>query len=514
MHNSKINLRQGFHLRKSFGGHVGLQIKILASFLLSLLLIFNQITPKNKQNIEKNIYPGLELFSQTIAKIEAKGFRKKVDFLKFTQEALKAAIPSIVDAHSSFFPPKSYKATLESTSGEFSGIGVSITGKTPQDDVLVIVDVIESGPAQKTGLKSGDKIIEVDGKKLRSLSTDEVINNLLKGKVGTKVKLKIIRDKKPMEFEITREIIKDQTSLCYNFKNQNVHYLSLRMFTQKSAKQISELLKKAQKQKCNGIVLDLRRNPGGILDSAIDMSGLFLEKNSLVVTTKDREGKTISEYRTNTKPIFNSNIPIFVLIDNFTASASEILAETLRYYSSNKNIKNNNLMVFLVGTPTFGKGSVQEVIPLINGCALKLTTMLYYMPNGKSPQAKGVKPDFIIENKIMPPNEIKLINDLYGREKVLKNHITEKEVSNIKDTNTKSIKKIKTNEKEEEKSWEEKKKDSILKDNVIQSSVNMIEMLEMAKKIDTKLVETRKKALIFLKKHFLTDDSTGLEKMI
>jgi len=408
---------------------------------------------------------------------------------------------------------------MDSTSGEFSGIGVSIIGKAPEDDALVIMEVIPEGPSEKAGLKGGDKIIEVEGEKLRGLSTDEVINKL-KGKVGTEIQLTVIRDKKPLEFKIKRDIIKDQTSLCYYLKNQNVYYLSLRLFTETAAKQMSNLLQKANEGKCKGIVLDLRRNPGGILDSAIDIAGLFLDKGSLVVTTKDRDKETVSEYNTKADPILKSDIPIFILIDNFTASASEILAGCLKYYSdksfaeTNKKNKSRKFLVFLVGTPTFGKGSVQEVIPVSNGCALKLTTMLYYLPNKTSIQATGIDPDFIIKPKIVPTDEMKWIREKYGKETSLKHHITVKEVEKNNGMENKTSENKQENEnQEEEKSWEEKQQEAINHDAQIQASINMINLLDFAKKHTPKEINSRQKAIIFLKQNFMTDEAVELKKV-
>ena len=490
----------------------------------------NKIVAQNQTDIkdapsdaEKEIYRWFRTISEVVSLTEKKAFRN-VDFSAFIQEALKAAVPHI-DAHSAFFSKESYKTAIETTSGEFSGIGVSIINKTPEDDTLIIVDVIPGGPSEKGGLKSGDKILEVDGEKLRSLSTDEAINKL-KGKVGTEVKLTIIRDKKPVSFKIKREIIKDQTSICYLFKNQNIYYLSLKLFTETAAKQMKELLKQANEGKCKGIILDLRGNAGGILDSAVDVAGLFLEKNSLVVTTKDREGETVSKYYTKTDPVLKSDIPIFILINNFTASASEILAGCLKYYSeksfTDSGNKKRNLAVFLLGNPSFGKGSVQEVIPISNGCALKLTTMLYYLPNQESIQAVGINPDFVIKPKIIPTEDLKWIQDLYGKETTLKHHITVKEVdkNNGKEENGKKEDKKEidknnneTDKKEDEKSFEEKQKDDIIQNVQIQAAVNMINLLDIARKYMPKQVSSRPKAINFLKLNYLTDEQVDLEKI-
>lgn len=498
-------------------------------------------TPKKKQteDSEKDIYQWLKTYSEIISLLEKKSFRN-VQFSDFIQNSLKSAV-SRVDAHSTFFSQDNYKAAMETTSGEFSGIGVSIISKNPDDDALMIIDVIQGGPADKSGLKSGDKIVEVDGTKLRGLSSDEVITKL-KGHVGTKVYLKIIRKKKPFEFTVTRNIIKDQNALCYFFKKQKVYYLCLKLFTESAATNIAELLEKANQGKCKGIVLDLRRNPGGMLDSAIEMAGLFLPKKSLVVVTKDRDRNTVAQYHTTTDPILKTSLPIFILIDNFTASAAEILAGCLRHYSE-KNIPHDPqkppLMVFLVGTDTFGKGSVQEVIPVSNGCALKLTTMLYYLPENRSIQACGIAPDFTIKPKLIPTEEIKWVNDLYGKETSLPNHISSKEVTEnnnnsekdkldetdavlgikekLEPLKKKQIKKGLTkrdnDEDEDDKSWEEKQREELALDVQVQASVNLINLLSLAKKARPRIATDRNYALRYLKRHYVTDDIADVEKI-
>ncbi len=511
---------------------------------------------KNKQeSLEGDNYRWLQAYADIVGLLEEKSYCK-IEFATFIQNSLKAALAGI-DAHSSFFSPDSFKLVQESTSGEFSGIGVSINGKTLEDEALAVVDVIDGGPAAKAGLHPGDRILQVDGAALRGLSTDEVVGKL-KGKVGTKVVIKVLRSKKkPLNFTITRDIVKDQTALCYCFNEQSVYYLSLKIFNELAAGQMENLLVKANEGKCNGLILDLRRNPGGTMDSAIAMAGLFLEKGSLVVSTKNKQGKLMSEYRTNRSPVLKSDVPIFILIDNFTASASEILAGALKHHSEKSNGK-NNLRVFLVGTTTFGKGSVQELIPVKNGCAIKITTMLYYLPDDSSIQAKGIAPDFIIKPKSLHEEEMQWVKELYGQESSLKNHIKAEgaeDPTGIKKNSSKDDKKNnkKEDKKEEKKGlWqrlmggkdepssanqvqsndeqegnsedgvdktkdgktlEEKQREAIALDVQIQASVNMINILRIAKKADHSLIKTRAKELEFLKKNYLTDTVSSVEKV-
>lgn len=488
---------------------------------------------------EGDAYAWLSLYAKVAALLEEKSYRT-IDIAKCVQNSLKAALSSI-DAHSTFFSPDGFKLVLESTQGEFSGIGVSINGKEESDEGLGVVDVIEGGPAAKAGMHAGDRIVQVDGETLRGLSTDEVIGKL-KGKTGTKVTIKVLRNKKqPLSFTITRDIIKDQTSMCYRFVEQDIYYLSLKIFNEIAAKQMEDLLVKANEGKCRGLILDLRRNPGGTMDSAIAMAGLFLEKNSLVVSTKNKKGKLIQEYRTTRDPLLKSDVPIFILIDNFTASASEILAGALKHHAE-KNNGNHNLRVFLVGTTTFGKGSVQELVPVESGCAIKITTMLYYLPDDSSIQAKGIAPDFLIKPKAIPEEEMKWVNELYGKEAALKNHITVDEVEGKKDTAGKGEKKgfwkklvggsaddtteasaadatVKASIADgddadnDKKTPEEKQREALALDVQVQASVNMINFLNIARKADPTRTKTRRQALEFLKKNYLTDTITTVEKV-
>jgi carboxyl-terminal processing protease len=467
-----------------------------------------EIIPGNNR---KHNFENFRMLAEVTHLLEKKHF-KSVDFEKFIVEALKSAVPS-TDAHSSFFPRDLYKSTIESTSGEFSGIGVSIMNKAPEDESMGVIDVIEGGPSHKAGLKPGDKIVEVAGEAIKGLCSDEVITKL-KGKTGTKIKIKVIRQKKPMEFSVTRDIIKDQSTLCYRFEEQNIFYISLKIFAENSYGQLKSLIKKAQDKKSRGIILDLRRNPGGVLDSAVDLASLFVDKGSLIVETKNKSQNVISKYYTNKEPIFNCSTPLFILIDNFTASASEILSGCLKYYSENasKDKKQKQKpMAILVGTETFGKGSVQEVIPLSNGCAMKITTMMYYLPGDSLIQAQGIKPDLVIKPKAIPADEIKWITELYGKETSLRNHITPEESRGKK----KPEKKEDKDKKEKEISWEEKHKKAILGDTQIQACVNMITMINLAQIAAPKYVESREQAVSFLKKNYLTDEEeiTTLEQI-
>ncbi|MFC1854598.1 S41 family peptidase [Candidatus Dependentiae bacterium] len=531
------------------------QIKRKMTLSAASLMLFLSTTisapekeePKDEKSTDQTaeIYRWLKTTAEVVSTVQSKSFRN-VDFERFLQDALKASV-SGVDSHSTFI--ENYEEITDATAGKFSGIGASMIAKPREDDALVIIEVLDGSPAQKAGMKAGDKIVAVNDEKLRGLSLDEVVNKI-KGKRGTKVRLKVIRDKKPMEFVVTRDIIKDQSSYCYHFEKQNVYCFILKNFTENSTNQMKDLLKRAQKDSsCKGIILDLRSNPGGVLGAAIDMTSLFLPKGSLITSTRNNKNELVREYRTTKEQFLTTaHLPIFVLINNFTASASEIMAGALEYHSTklseDKETRDKAPMVIIAGTSTFGKGSVQEVIPVSNGCALKLTTMLYFLPNDTSIQEKGVNPDITIKPKLIPAKETKWITELYGKESTIKHHITAEEVEKIRsgqkpeltskideqeakrqrETELKREKEeenednpLKSDEYDEKTgkklSFKEKQERSVARNHQIQSCVNMINLLHMASKCQPEAIDTRKNTIEFLKTNFVTDETTVVKRL-
>ena len=506
------------------------QKKIICSLLLLTLsptFFFAEDKEEDKENrLEDTKYAWIKTTADIISTIEEKAFRQTADFGECIQKALKSYLAHI-DAHTSFFTSDGHKSIKEMATGKFSGIGVSITGKTIEDDSLVLIDVIESGPAYRAGLMKGDKIFKIDGTKLQGLSSDEAISKI-KGKQGTTVKLKIIRGKKPLEFNVKRDTIKDEAGSWYHFKEYDVYYCALKIFSESAAEQMKKMINKIQKKTCRGLIIDLRNNPGGLVDSAIDMASLFIPKGSIVTTTKNNKNKIMNSYKTTDDPIINGSFPICIIINNFSASASEILAGCLKHYADDD--KEGKLQVFLVGNRTHGKGSVQEVIPVGQGCAMKLTTMLYYLPGNVSIQATGIEPDFLIQPKTIPEKELKWIEEVYGRESSLKNHITTLEVrkmegEDISEEDEKEYQeKLKQKKKESLESnddnditsltpeqIEEKRKTELQKNVQIQACINMINSISLAKKALPQEVKNRKNSLKFLRKYFITDTPVTIE---
>lgn len=304
------------------------------------------------------------------------------------------------DENSRFLSPKDYSELIKITNGEFFGLGVILAPKKSTEEFLLILDTLPCSPAQKKGLKRFDKILAIDGTLVSSLSIDDAINRLKGSTRHSKVTLDIVRENELIAISFERDLIKDEPISCYYLKSKNIVYCAITLFTHKVAQRLKNSLEKAILKNPRGLIIDLRDNAGGILQSAVECASLFLPPHSFVVCTKDREKKTVEKYNTQENPIITSSIPIFILVNNYTASAAEILADALRYYA----VKHESVTpyVYLIGTKTYGKGSVQEVIPMQNNCALKLTTCLYVLPNGKCIQNNGLNPDFKIEQKINP----------------------------------------------------------------------------------------------------------------
>jgi carboxyl-terminal processing protease len=396
---------------------------------------------------------------------------------------------------------------MEMTSGEFYGVGIVIDNlRKPKDKHLTIVDTIPDGPSDKAGIQPMDKIVEIDGEILEGL----------KGERHSKVKVKVTRENQPdlLSFEIVRDVVKEQHSLSFHIKSHDIAYISLSMFTDVSVKQIETLLKKSHQQKVKGLILDLRNNSGGLLNAAIDIAGLFLKKGSLVTLTKDKHGKEVERYATRRNPIAKHTLPIFILINNYTASAGEILAGCLKINSDTTN----DYLVFLVGTKTFGKGSVQEIIPISNNCALKITTHLYFLPDNTTIQGIGIEPDFMIERTTPPTEQIQWFITHYGREETLDNSIKVTKDGLPLAKTKKNKDKSKDNQKKEEKKETgnrryDRAKEMLHHDNQLHECISLINSLHSAQKYTPQLVRTRADALAFLKQNHMSIDKLDIEEV-
>ena len=416
-----------------------------------------------------------------------------------------------LDPHSSFLDPKTYTSILETTSGKFFGIGIVIDNtRATKDKFLTVINTIPNGPAEKAGVQAYDKIIEIEDKKLEGMTTEEATAKL-RGPKNTKVRIKALRENKksPLSFEITRDEIKAQTSFSFYIKEYDIYYVSLATFSQTAVNQIKAILEKSVTEPHKGLIIDLRNNSGGLLKAVIAIAGLFLERGSLVVTTKDKTNKKIAEYRTTEDPVANVNIPIFVLVNNYTASASEILAGCLKIHSEKLSQKTKNkLMAFIVGTKTFGKGSVQEVIPIGNS-AIKLTTSLYFLPDDTTIQGKGIEPDFVIEKLFPPPEKVTWFLQHYGREEALKHSIK----PSSKKKKEKSSTEKKTDTEKKPQTWAERIKSILEKDNQFKDTIKLIKLFDITKKSFPEQIINREKAVSFLKNASALNGKISMEEV-
>jgi len=395
--------------------------------LISLLMVTVLFFQGNRGQVSadtKDIYKNIEVFTEVLRQIE-ENYVEPQDSQKLIYGAIKGMVQSL-DPHSSFMTKQEHRDLMIETKGSFSGVGIEISMR---DNVLTVVAPIEGTPAYEAGIKSGDKIIKIGKKSTRGMGLTDAVKNI-RGKKGTKVKLTIARkgEEKPIEFVITRDVIplKSVRSLLLA---PDIAYLRISNFQSKTARDLSAALKKIEKDhKLKGLILDLRNNPGGLLSQAIEVADLFLD-SGIIVTTKGRNASQDMQVAAKKNDI-EGNYPIVVLVNGGSASASEIVAGALQ----------DNKKALLLGTKTFGKGSVQTILPLSDGSGLRLTTARYYTPSGKSIQSSGITPDIEVEY-IPPKKEGEKRKPKFIREKDLKGHMEN-------DTQAKESKKPEENEKD------------------------------------------------------------------
>ena len=355
---------------------------LFASLITGLFFNIASVEAKKTSSEDINTYELLNLFGEVLERTKL-SYVEDVTDKKLIESAINGMLVSL-DPHSSYLDADSFNYMSEQTKGKFGGIGIEVT----LDNGLVkIVSPIDDTPAAKVGLKAGDYITHIDDETVVGLNLNEAVTKL-RGKVGTKVKLSIRRvNSKPLEFNIKRQEIKIK-SVKSDIKEDSIVYIRISSFTEEIDKAVSEAVSKAKKELKNkflGIVIDVRNNPGGLLDQAIEVSDLFLEKGEIVSTRSRNESDTVKYMATEGD--IAKDIPIVIMINEGSASASEILAGALQ----------DHHRAVVLGEKSFGKGSVQTVIPLGNFGAMRLTTARYYTPSGRSIQAKGIEPDIEVK---------------------------------------------------------------------------------------------------------------------
>ncbi len=355
-----------------------------------------------------------------------------------------------LDAHSSFMNKKKFKDMKIQTEGEFGGLGITVGIR---DGALTVIAPIEGTPADKAGLKSEDIILKINDKSTLNMTIDEAVG-VMRGKPGTDIELMIVRKKetKPLKIKITRDIIKIDSVYAKTIEDSDILYVRVTSFDKKVTNDVKEVLLK-HKGEMKGLILDLRNNPGGLLNQAVGLTDLFVDEG-VIVSQKGRQARENQTYNATSVGTFG-NIPMVVLINGGSASASEIVSGALQ----------DHKRAILIGQKSFGKGSVQVILPIGNDEALRLTVARYYLPNGRTIQAKGVEPDI----KVYPGKVTEDNDDFSIKESDLKKHLEGQ------------LKEIDGDKKEEE---EEKKSDKkiitqkdILKDIQLKTAIDTIKVL-------------------------------------
>jgi carboxyl-terminal processing protease len=357
-------------------------------------------------------YEELKIFSDVIQLIE-KEYVDDVEPKELIQKAIQGMVQSL-DPHSSLLPPEAFEDLQIDTQGKFTGIGIHITMK---DGFVTVISPIEDTPAYKAGIIAQDRIIKVDGKPVKDLR--EAVN-MMRGPKGTQVSVTIAREgeKEPIDFELVRDVIPIVSVKEVDLKN-GYGYIRLSQFSGSTTKELEAALKKMESAKVpmKGLILDLRNNGGGLLNQAIQVSDLFLQEGK-ILSIEGRNKKNTKVYMA-TPDTVSRKYPIVVLINGGSASASEIVAGALQ----------DQKRALILGTTSFGKGSVQTVETLRDGSGLKLTIARYYTPNGRSIQAKGIEPDIVLKHKRIDPKESQEEGLL--KEKDLLNHLEAEPDKNI-----------------------------------------------------------------------------------
>ncbi|GAA8906870.1 S41 family peptidase [Helicobacter pylori] len=368
-------------------------------------------------------------FSNVVTEIEKK-YVDKITISEIMTKAIEGLLSNL-DAHSAYLNEKKFKEFQAQTEGEFGGLGITVGMR---DGVLTVIAPLEGTPAYKAGVKAGDNILKINNESTLSMSIDDAIN-LMRGKPKTPIQITVVRknEPKPLVFNIVRDIIKVPSVYVKKIKDISYLYVRVNSFDKNVTKSVLDGLKANPKTK--GIVLDLRGNPGGLLNQAVGLSNLFI-KEGILVSQKGKNKEENLEYKANGRAPY-TNLPIAVLVNGGSASASEIVAGALQ----------DHKRAIIIGEKTFGKGSVQVLLPVNKDEAIKITTARYYLPSGRTIQAKGITPDIVIYPGKVPENE----NKFSLKEADLKHHL-EQELKKIDDKtpNSKEADKDKKNEEEKE----------------------------------------------------------------
>jgi carboxyl-terminal processing protease len=357
---------------------------------ISLLLVF--ISPLNALSEDDAVYRGLSNFTKVLDLIE-RNYVDKVDSEELTNSAIEGMLKTL-DPYSAYLSPERYKELEIGTSGEFGGVGMEVA---VENGVLKVISPIEGSPADLAGIKPGDLITEIDGKPTRGMVVYDAVK-LLRGPKGSNVTITVTREgEESRDITLTRDVIHIK-SVKYKLLDNEIGYLKISQFQENVSDELKNAMSSLELENggsLRGLVLDLRNNPGGLLDEAIKVADQFIDKG-LIVSVRGRTSNQSKEYYA-TEGDSQRDISLVVLVNKGSASASEVVAEALQ----------DSKRATIVGSKTFGKGSVQTIIELDDGSGLKLTTAKFYAPSGRSISDVGVTPDIIVEDNEYADLQIK-----------------------------------------------------------------------------------------------------------
>jgi len=373
---------------------IGIMIAVL--FVVTVSLSFGE----QMKATAREFYKEIEIFVDVLSIVRMNYVTEK-DPKELIKGALKGMVGSL-DDYSQYMEPEGVRELREDTKGEFGGIGIEVGNR---DGMLTVISPMSDTPAEKAGLQPQDIIVKINGEITKDLAVHDAVKKL-RGKPGTEVTMTIWRDKEEKFFDVTlkRAVIEVDSIKKALVLEGNIGYIKLAEFQENSGAELEKSMKALSEKNIRGLIIDLRNNAGGLLNSAVDVAELFLKKGELVVSIKGRVAAQNKDYKAELDNSY-TDITLVVLVNEGSASASEIFAGAMKY----------NKRGLLVGEKTFGKGSVQTVIPLRDGAAVRLTTALYYTPGGHSIQKTGIIPDVVVpfEKPVKPAEEAK--PDVFSR---------------------------------------------------------------------------------------------------
>ena len=432
--------------------------KKVASFIILIVMLFAvsriAVSQMNAGAVS-DLYSQVELFSYALTTIQSEYVDEKTP-KEIIYGSLRGMLASL-DPHSQFLDPEEYNELKTETQGKFGGLGIEISIR---DGLLTVITPLEDTPAWKAGMKAGDRIVKIEKELTKDMTLSEAVKRL-RGDPGTDIHITVLREDefKIHDFTITREIIKIQDVKDPQILTDNIGYVRLVEFREDSAKEFHKTLTNLKNQGADSLILDLRNNPGGLLNVAIKITEEFLPAGQTVVSTKGRRESQTSESISQTSTEKWLDWPIVCLINEGSASGSEILAGALK----------DNKRAVILGTKSFGKGSVQSVIPLPDGSGLRLTTSKYFTPSGISIHGTGITPDIVVKRIYPKKDEEKKDEDGKDIDQIF-------EDIEMKDAEDPQLLKL---TKEEQAARER-----LLTDNQVQSAISVIKGIKVFKDFD------------------------------